>query len=726
MTRRTIVGATLALIAAAAIPLGLPHMASAAAPSVVGYNALNVKPLPIEQPGTLNPTGTNTVTMCVQPLNGTKVVPVGTTVDLSIDVGLFNTVNPGVGGSAEVTSTSTALTSTPTAFQTVASCSYQNLEMTSPATVSDAIPITYTGPSTTQTTGRDIVAAASDAVSFDATTGMCVGPGVCNTGTYVFSPVTQYVITPSPTIASTGTLTAGAHATVTVKAEDAAGNPVPGAYLDLSLTTTASPGGSATAFSEISLTVKSLNNLPNRFGADSTGSVVVTYTTANPLPSSGTDTITAQNHPTLTFSAQTQYTYGATAPFSQAPYTPVTPFRVCDTRPVQPGIAANQCNDDSTGAGSGPIGSGATRVVTVGGVGGPVPSSGVTAVVVNVTAVNPSVGTFFSVSPDGVSAKNTSTLNPAKGVTLANLVEVGVTGSPGKIDVYNSVGTANLIVDIEGYVSSTSPGFYHPLAAPVRVCDTRGVKPGIASNQCNGGHTFPSPIVAGGPVLKFNVDAQGDGVPASNVSAVVFNLTAIAPTKKTVLTAYPSNVSKPNASNVNVNAAENLPNRVIVQVSSVDNTVSIWNSVGSANVAVDIAGYFDTNSAAQFTAIAPARVCDTRLGNPSVQFCPKALVRGGQVLNIDVAGIAGIPAEGAPHAPLAIIANVTATAASANSFVTAYPGTAGRPNVSDLNVTRGVIATNLVVITVGSDGTISLFNDVGSLNLIVDILGYYS
>jgi hypothetical protein len=46
--------------------------------------------------------------------------------------------------------------------------------------------------------------------------------------------------------------------------------------------------------------------------------------------------------------------------------------------------------------------------------------------------------------------------------------------------------------------------------------------------------------------------------------------------------------------------------------------------------------------------------------------------------------------------------------------------------VSDLNVLRGVIATNLVVITVGSDGTINLFNDVGSLNLIVDILGYYS
>ena len=32
----------------------------------------------------------------------------------------------------------------------------------------------------------------------------------------------------------------------------------------------------------------------------------------------------------------------------------------------------------------------------------------------------------------------------------------------------------------------------------------------------------------------------------------------------------------------------------------------------------------------------------------------------------------------------------------------------------------------LVVVEVGSDGTIKLFNDVGSVNLIIDVLGYYS
>ena len=66
MKRRTI-GVVLALVAAAAVPLGLPHGASAAS-----FDAINVKPLPIEQPGTLSPTGTNTVTMCVQPTSARR------------------------------------------------------------------------------------------------------------------------------------------------------------------------------------------------------------------------------------------------------------------------------------------------------------------------------------------------------------------------------------------------------------------------------------------------------------------------------------------------------------------------------------------------------------------------------------------------------------------------------------------------------------------------------
>jgi hypothetical protein len=714
MNRRTISGVVLALVAAAAIPLGLPRSVSAA-PGVVTFDSINIKPLPIEQPGTLNPTGTNTVTMCVQPLSAGHVVAVGTMVDLSIDAGLFNTVHPGVGGSAEVTSTSTALTSTPTAFQTVASCSYANQEVN--GTLTDAIPVTYTGPNPLQTDGRDIVAAASDAVSFDAGTGQCVGPGVCNTGTYVFSPVTQYTITPSPTIAATGTLTAGAHVTVTVVAKDAAGNAVPGAYLDLSLTSSGSSGGSATAFSQISGTTKNLNNLPNRFGADPTGTVTVNYTTANPLPASGVDTITAQNHPTPTHSAATTYTYATSTAPPQGPYTPVTPFRVCDTRPAQPGITANQCD---TGAGSGPIGSGATRVITVDGFGG-VPGSGVTAVVVNLTAIAPSRGTFLKLTPDGATA-STSNLNPQAGQVVANLVEVGVS-TAGKIDVFNALGSINIALDIEGYVSSASTGLFNGIS-PVRICDTRAVGPGVAANRCNTAGASP---IGAGATLTFNVDPP---VLTTGVSAVVFNLTAIDPSVRTVLTAFTG--TRPEASNLNLEAHKAVPNRVIVPVTCSGGhcSVSIWNGAGSVNIAVDIDGWFTTAPASgtQFTALAaPARICDTQFGNSSDAGCTKALVGSGQVLNIEGAGIDGIPADtGGAGSPVAIVANVTAVNATTGTFITVYPGTDTRPNASDLNVPSFLPVSNLVVATLGTDGTINLFNALGNINLIVDVLGYYS
>jgi hypothetical protein len=143
-------------------------------------------------------------------------------------------------------------------------------------------------------------------------------------------------------------------------------------------------------------------------------------------------------------------------------------------------------------------------------------------------------------------------------------------------------------------------------------------------------------------------------------------------------------------------------------------------------VAVDVDGYFSA-SGAQFTALSsPARVCNTQFGNTSDAGCTEGLVPAGGTLNIDVTGIDGIPVLGAAHSPVAIVANVTAVNATATTFVTVYPGMTSQPTASDLNVTSFWPVPNLVVVEVGSDGTINLFNAAGNVNLIVDVLGYYS
>jgi hypothetical protein len=710
MHKRTVGVLAVAAAAGAVLPFGLPRVAHAAA-----FTNIAISPLPIAQPGTLAPN--TTVQLCVQPRNGTVPAGVGVTVYLSFYSGLF-TAPPVSTSTAKVGTT--VLTTTPAPFQTVASCSFTG------GTAADAVPVTYTSPNpTVPPHGRDVVIAA-DSVADSGNSGTCPGSAgtLCNNATYVYSPVTQYAFNPvGATIAPTGSLTAGQTVTFNVIAEDSAARAVPGAFLDLSLTSSAGSLGTATGINMLHAAghqVQPITNTPSRFGSDSNGSVAVTYTAANPLPSpaAGTDTVTVQNHPTLaTVTASTTYSYGAGAGFTQAPYTAVTPFRVCDTRPTNV-VPSNQCNTGSTGGGTGPVTQGQKRVVTIVGFGG-VPS-GATAVVVNLTAIAPTQGTFLTLLPDG-GTPGTSNLNPTAGSVIANLVEVGLS-SGGKIDVYNPLGSVNVALDIEGYVSSGSTGLFTPLT-PSRICDTRA---GTTAPQC----TTHGPVVAGSP-LSFNVHTTSDGIPASGVSAVVFNLTAIAPSTGTVLTAYAGLTSAPNASNLNVPKGAVLPNRVIVPVGT-DGTVDIKNFVGSVNVAIDVNGWFGTASGSKFTSVTPARLCDTRTGKPTtVQGCTLRLVGAGasQELNLNVTGFDGIPPATGPHAPVAVVINVTAVNASTGTFVAVYPGPAGltAPGVSDLNVGPGATATNLVVVAVGSDGmTINLLNAAGNVNLLVDVLGFYA
>jgi hypothetical protein len=698
--------------------LGLPAAVSALAP----YNQLVISPLPIEQPGTLSPTGVNTVTLCVQPQENGVRITAGATVYLSINSGLFTTP-PAPGGSAVVGST--ALTAVPGAFTTVGSCSFQNIEDS--GTVLDAVPITYTGPDPVPTSGRDVIVAA-DTPADSGANGICPTSGPCSSATYVFSPVTHYVFSTGPEIAPADSLPPGQVAFVTVTAEDVQGRPVPGAFLDLSLTSTAPHPGSATGYASWYHTITST---PVRFKASGypSGVVRITY-----FPSQfgqtedGTDTITAENHPGGTVVTTATYTYG-----TAGPYTPVTPFRVCDTRPVAPGIPVNECN---TGTDTGPLGSGEVRDIVVDGRGG-LPTAGVTAILVNVTAIAPTQATNIVLYQAGLSWGSPdypggSSLNPAAGSVVAALVEVEVSPA-GEIDVRNAFGHANVTLDIEGYVApvpQASAGLFHPTTS-TRICDTRAAGHGIAANQCN--VRGASPITAGSQ-LTFNVHSPGSPLPAAGVSAVVFNLTAIGASNPTVLTAYPGGAARPVASNLNVNTGGAVANRVIVPVSP-SGTVSLWNSLGNVNVAVDVNGWFSSGPGvgAQLTSLPPyfqAFVCNTRLGNVPGAGC----VHAGQVLNIPIAGVDGIPAMGDPAPPVAVMAEVTVSGASTPTYITAYPGppSSTRPATSDISVQSAHPITTLVVIAVGADGSINLFNDLGvigapgTLNISVEVVGYYS
>jgi hypothetical protein len=135
------------------------------------------------------------------------------------------------------------------------------------------------------------------------------------------------------------------------------------------------------------------------------------------------------------------YTDGVTATLG-ATFTGVTPARILDTRNGIGGFNAR-------------IGGGQTIALTVSGWGGvplitstsPVPPI---AVVLNVTAVNASSGSYLTVFPDGASQPVASDLNVAAGQTVPNLVVVRL-GSNGVVDFFNAAGSTDLIADVVGW-----------------------------------------------------------------------------------------------------------------------------------------------------------------------------------------------------------------------------------------------------------------------------------
>ena len=200
-------------------------------------------------------------------------------------------------------------------------------------------------------------------------------------------------------------------------------------------------------------------------------------------------------------------------------FSPLTPARLLDTR-------AGMATIDGQFAGGGAIPGGGTLNLTVLGRGG-VPASGVKAVVVNVTTANPTASIFVTAWPTGTALPNASNLNAVAGQTIPNLVIVAP-GTGGKISLFNSAGSTDLVVDVVGYFSSNTT--LSPLV-PARLLDTR---PGFAT--IDGQFSGQGAVGAGG-TLNLTVLGRG-GVPSAGVGAVALNVTAVVPSAAGYIVAW--------------------------------------------------------------------------------------------------------------------------------------------------------------------------------------------
>jgi len=383
-------------------------------------------------------------------------------------------------------------------------------------------------------------------------------------------------------------------------------------------------------------------------------------------------------------------------------YHPMVPFRLLDTR---------------SGTSFGPS---SVREVQVGGLGTPgntVPVTGVSAVVLNVTVTNTTAPSFLTIFPDSAPRPLASNLNWTAGVTIPNLVEVAVgpssTSAPGYISVFNNQGNADVIIDVEGYVtdhaSSSGPdGLFNPLV-PARILDTRA---GPTPVKLGAQSTLPVALLGNGPV------------PSSGVEAVVLNVTVTNPTVPSFLTVWPDGDPKPKASNLNFDAGQTIPNRVIVKL-GMGGKVDIFNNAGTVDVIADAGGWYTDATAGgtglRFQGVTPYRVLDTR---PMTKVGPYATpIQPQSSIPVQVAGTIGGGAT--PNSAQAVVTNVTVTDTTGPSFLTVWPDGTSRPLASDLNWTTGVTIPNLVVVKLGSLGRVDAFNNVGTTDLVVDVVGFY-
>ncbi|UWP87742.1 S8 family peptidase [Dactylosporangium fulvum] len=385
---------------------------------------------------------------------------------------------------------------------------------------------------------------------------------------------------------------------------------------------------------------------------------------------------------------------------SEGHYVPVNAARILDTR-------------SGVGAPIGKIGPSGTLRLQVTGRGG-YPASGVSAVVLNITATDPTSGSFLTVYPTGVTRPTASNLNFPAGWTGANAVTVPV-GANGQIDIYNAGGSVNVIVDTLGYYTATGAsggGLYHQFV-PDRLLDTR-----TGSGRVAGGGTVR---------MALSVDSIPDS--GKRIKALALNITAVYPDAGGYLTAYNGLGAVPTASTLNFSKGQIVPNFTVVQTSECPTggawawcqgaaMFGVYNGSGYAtDIVVDLVGFYDDGTVGegfQFHPVTPTRIVDSRipLGAPGkLGSASTTTITAPQALQKDTT--------------YALVANVTGVSPTTATYLSLWAAGDPIPPVSNLNLVANEVRPNAAVIGLNEAWRYNVYNAGGVVDVVIDVSGVF-
>jgi len=284
--------------------------------------------------------------------------------------------------------------------------------------------------------------------------------------------------------------------------------------------------------------------------------------------------------------------------------------------------------------------------------------------------------------------------------------------------------------DVPPAQPATAGSDYVPVT-PTRILDTR-------STSKIG--TVPGPVAAGSTTtLAIAGNTTGGlAIPASGITAAAISITEVNATTNGFLTVFPDSTPQPITSTLNYAASAPSTNNAIIPVGT-DGKIAIYNnSTGTAQIIIDISGYYTTatssNASTYVPLTTPTRVLDTRNGTGATQ----AKLAANAALALQIAGNttngADIPAD-VPYGTqiTGVAINLTTANSSGNGQLIAYPDDGTTPTVSNVTYSSVGNATSTVIVPVETNliaslnGKIVIYNQgTAPVDVIGDVSGYYT
>jgi Domain of unknown function (DUF4331) len=313
------------------------------------------------------------------------------------------------------------------------------------------------------------------------------------------------------------------------------------------------------------------------------------------------------------------------------------------------------------------------------------------AVFLNITATQATADGFITVYPCDKPRPTASSLNPDPDRNTSGLIPA-VMSPDGKVCIYTETPT-HILADVSAYLPSTAS--YTPIS-PERLLDTRqGAKPAAAS------------------VTTIDVTGVKTAQLPDNTKSVLVNVTSVRSDANGFVTAYPCDVPRPTASNLNTTVGTRRANLTSVKVSAAG-TICLYSDLPT-DLVVDLVGANPASSS--FVPTVPKRIVDTR---------PDALVGysgskpiAKQIIEVPVRG----PGTDVPDDSGTVVPNVTGVQPEAVGWFTVFPCGEAVPTASNLNLAELTTAA-MVVAKVGDNDRVCIYTDAAA-HVLVDIIGHY-